>query len=247
MKMLRLREATIFVCALFAFILAGCAGVGAGKGKGVALKEDLAKERVTDLSIIKKLTGRKEYLFFSLPQFQYFLEGYIRGIVTDYEDNPIEGVVVRAIPGDEAPGGGGGKGKKIQSFESSAFDPGISDANGVYRIRFSLSVIKSRVDVQGKLLYNPGWEQQQTKLGRAYEPQSKESSFRLLYDEKLGWIAFSEGVRKAIVRPTILPQMTAPLSGASPKKSEEASGETKKEKKPKEGEEDFFKGFGIEQ
>lgn len=222
-------------------VFSGCAGFGAAGSRGVTLKEDLAKDRVADLSTMRKLVGRKEYLFFSLPEYQNFLEGYIRGVITDYEDNPIEGVVVRAVPGGES----STKGKK-QQFESSAFDPGISDPNGVYRIRFSLPLVHDHVDVEGKLLYNPGWEQQQTKLGRAYEPQMKESPFRLFYDGDWGVVSFAEGVRKLIVKPTLLPQTVAPLPGAAPTQpGDKKTEEPKKETKPKE--DDFFKGFGMEQ
>ena len=55
-----------------------------------------------------------------------------------------------------------------------------------------------KVDVRGRLLYNPGWEQQKLNLGKTYEPQQKESSFRLYYNLDTGFLAVAEGIRKII-------------------------------------------------
>jgi len=63
-----------------------------------------------------------------------------------------------------------------------SFAPGISDTMGLYKIRFSLPIVGSEVDVRGKLVYNPGWDQAKVNLGKAYEPQIKETPFRLYYN-----------------------------------------------------------------
>ena len=112
-------------------------------------------------------------------------------------DNPIQGVVVRAVASGEA---------QMEEAESrsaviagTSFDAGVSDTNGFYRVRFSLPIIDKQVDVRGHLLYNPGWEQERDNLGKAYEPQTKQSQFRLYYERGKGRIIFNEGIRKSVV------------------------------------------------
>ncbi|MBI4055449.1 MAG: pyruvate, phosphate dikinase [Elusimicrobia bacterium] len=237
---------------LLGIFSAGCALPILGrKRKAPVVEKDLylAEERVVDLTTIRKLSGRREFLFLSYPQYTQYLEGYIRGVTTDYDGNPLEGVVVRAVLEAAASGAGDkDKQKKDVLFETAVFDPGVSDSNGIYRIRFSLPLVEGRIDVRGKLFYNPGWEQQRERLGRAYEPQVQESEFRFFYDQKLGLVAFNDFVRKTIVRPSESPVQSSPLpgaappaGGASPKKKPGAQ-----EEKPAEGGEDFFKNFGLE-
>ncbi len=217
--------------------LSACSGLQLGKGRKKVVLFDYAEGRVVDVAITDRRTGATELLFVSMPKRSLFLEGYIQGIVTDYNDNPIQGVIVRALAEGEQ--------KMIESgkaaFQSSSFDAGVSDTNGIYRIRFSLPVINRKIDVRGKFLYNPGWEQEKVNLGKAYEPQTKESPFRLIFDEAQGMLVFAEGIRKAIVMPV--------LSNAPPKtqlpgvKPVEAPKEEKKPEKP--AEDDLFKSFGF--
>ncbi len=220
-----------------AVLLPGC-----GPSNKKIVTEDFAEGRVVDLSITDKLTGNRELLFFSLPRKTEFLEGYIQGIITDYQDNPIQGVVVRAVVSGEATLE---EGEGSRSFAVSSFDPGVSDTNGFYKIRFTLPILDRIVDVRGKLLYNPGWEQERETLGKAYEPQLKQSQFHLYYERKLGRITFSEGVRKSIVTPVFSshPPKAAALPGTRPAGASEASTETKPD--DKKGDEDLFKGFGF--
>ena len=208
--------------------------------------EDFAEGRVVDLSITDKLTGTTEMLLFSVSQKTQFLDGYIQGVVTDYKDNPVQGVVVRAVAsGEDAADEGEAR---PSGFATSSFDPGVSDTNGFYRIRFSLPILSKKVDVRGRLLYNPGWEQERDNLGKAYEPQTKQSQFRLFYDRKSGRIIFAEGVRKVIVAPVAgkgapktaaLPGVKAP-EDAKPTEAAPAAA-------TKGGDEDLFKGFGFGQ
>jgi len=227
--------------ALLVFI-AGCASAG----KKV-VQEDFAEGRVVDLSITEKLTGSRELLFVSLPKKTEFLDGYIQGLITDYDDNPIQGVAVRAVASGET---------QLEEAESrsavvagTSFDPGVSDTNGFYRVRFSLPIIGAQVDVRGYLLYNPGWEQERDHLGKAYEAQTKQSQFRLFYERKRGRILFNEGIRKSVVRVATSnrPAKSAPLPGA---KAEEGAGpaapaaQTPLQPGAK-GEDEIFKGFGF--
>src|SRR5579872_6900180 len=102
--------------------------------------EDFAEGRVVDLSITEKLTGNQDLIFVSLPKKTKFLEGYIQGIITDYNDNPIQGVVVRAVAAGDSQVEEGEGGLQAQNFAVSSFDPGVSDTNGFYRIRFTLPI-----------------------------------------------------------------------------------------------------------
>jgi hypothetical protein len=193
---------------------------------GGVYHENFDPERVVDLSIVRKQTGEKRFGIF--PKSMPYLEGYLRGIVVDYDDNPIQGVIVRVIAKDrDLPG----------------YDPGISDANGIYRIRFSHPMRKGRVDVQGTLSYNPGWEQQYDMTGAALEPQTKENDFRLYYDQDSGVVSMGESMPKTIVRKATgvsksykkskkgeqqkIPAPAPPPGASSPKKQD-----------------DFFGGFG---
>lgn len=227
------------ILSLAAFLgLGACSSVELGGGKRKVVMRDYAEGRVSDVGITDRLTGSRELLFVSMPKKSLFLEGYIQGQVTDFGDNPIQGVVVRAVAeGEERVEAGKG-------FKSSSFDPGVSDSNGIYRIRFSLPVINRMVDVRGKFVYNPGWEQEKANLGKAYEPQLKESPFRLIFDERRGQLVFAEGVRKLIVQPVRSDQPAkTQLPGAkAPPKAEE-----QEEEKKKSGEDDLFKSFGFGQ
>ena len=237
------------LCALFAF-LTGCAGTF--KSLKVV---DLTDTRVGDLSLTQKVTGKREFLFFSTTKTGIFLEGNIQGYITDYQGNPIEGVTVKAVPDTGRSRTGETEGDSLAGVEENvgaainlSFAPGISDTMGLFKIRFSLPLVDKEVDVKGKLLYNPGWDQAKMNLGKAYEPQMKDSPFRLYYSLKTGFLAFAEGVRKVIVQPVgegqgklkALPGAAAPQTpkpadtGAAPAGGEKA-------------EEDLFKGFDFGQ
>lgn len=222
---------------LFALALSACSSVQLGKGRQKVVLKDYAEGRVVDVAITDRLTGASEFVFVSMPKRSLFLEGYVQGQITDYDDNPVEGVIVRAIAEGESRPTEASK----SAAQSTSFDAGVSDTQGVYRIRFSLPILNRIVDVRGKFLYNPGWEQEKRDLGKAYEPQLKESPFRLVFEEKDGLLVFAEGIRKVVVKSV--------SSGAPPKQPlPAAKGQPKAEDKPKAaGEEDLFKSFGFPQ
>ncbi|MDP2864767.1 MAG: hypothetical protein Q8O90_00815 [Elusimicrobiota bacterium] len=239
---------SILLIALFAVPLAGCFG-GLKRLKVV----DYTDQRVGDLSITKKMIGKREFLFFSTNKEGVFLDGNVQGVITDYQGNPIEGVNVTVRP-DTGKSQGGGGGEEFAAEENAnssinlSFAPGISDTQGLFKIHFSLPVTDDEVDVRGKLVYNPGWDQQKMNLGKAYEPQLKESPFRLYYNLDSGFLAFAEGVRRIIVQPVgegqgrmkTLPGATAPAP-AKPAATEAAPAAAGA------AEEDLFKGFDFGQ
>jgi hypothetical protein len=223
---------------LLALVVASC-----GPSNKNVVVNDFAEGRVVDLSITEKLTGTSELLFFSLPKKTEFLEGYVQGVITDYQDNPVQGVVVRAVASGANPDQD--TEANPSGFATSSFDPGVSDTNGFYRIRFSLPILNGKVDVRGRLLYNPGWQQERDNLGKAYEPQTKQSQFRLYYGRKRGEIIFAEGVRKTIVASVEkkgVPKM-APLPGAKPPEPAKPADAKPADANGADG--DLFKGFGF--
>jgi hypothetical protein len=226
-------------------VISAALAASCGPSNKNVVVDDFAEGRVVDLSITEKLTGTTELLLFSMAQKTQFLDGYIQGVVTDYKDNPVQGVVVRAVASGENASDEGEA--RPSGFATSSFDPGVSDTNGFYRIRFSLPILSKKVDVRGRLLYNPGWEQERDNLGKAYEPQTKQSQFRLFYDRKNGRIIFAEGVRKVIVAAVAgkgAPK-SVPLPGAkAPEESKPAESGAPAAGK---GDEDLFKGFGFGQ
>jgi len=225
---------------LLALLISAC-----GPSNKNVVVEDFAEGRIVDLSITEKLTGTSEFLLFSMAKKTQFLDGYIQGVVTDYKDNPVQGVVVRAVASGESTLEEGDA--RPSGFATSSFDPGVSDTNGFYRIRFSLPILSKKVDIRGRMLYNPGWEQERDNLGKAYEPQTKQSQYRLYYDRRNGRIIFSEGVRKTVVSPVTskgapkapsLPGTEAPKPVEKAKPADDAAAG---------GADDLFKGFGFGQ
>lgn len=209
----------------------------------------------------KKVTGKREFLFFSTVRTGTFLEGSVQGVVTDYAGNPIEGVTVKVQPDT----GSAKTGEEASALDSAdivsensggsinlSFSPGVSDTMGLYKVRFSLPIMGNTVDVRGKLVYNPGWDQQMLNLGKAYEPQMKESPFRLYYSFSTGFLAFAEGVRRVIVQPVgegqgrlqSLPGAKAPASTIKPA---EPGVEKQQPAAADKTEEDLFKGFDFGQ
>ena len=242
----------ILAVVLLAAPLAGCFG-GLKRLKVV----DFTDQRVGDLSLTKKMVGKREFLFFSTTKMSVFLDGNVQGVITDYQGNPIEGVTVKVVPDTGKSAAGGGGGDEFAATEENAnssinltFSPGISDTMGLFKIHFSLPVTDDEVDVRGKLVYNPGWDQQRMNLGKAYEPQLKESPFRLYFSLDTGFLAFAEGVRKIIVQPVgegkgrmqNLPGATAP--GSAKPLPAAVDGQPAP---AGQAEEDLFKGFDFGQ
>ena len=233
--------------------LAGCFG-----GLKALKVTDFSEKRVADLALTKKVSGKRDFLFFSTTKMSVFLDGEIQGLITDYQGNPIEGVTVKIVPDSNKPGGAeGGDSYSAAAEENTAsvinfsFAPGISDSMGLYRIHFSVPLVDEAVDLRGKLVYNPGWDQQKINLGKAYEPQLKETPFRLYYNMDTGFLAFAEGIRKMTVeavgegkgRMQALPGVKAPqpvesAQPAAPGQAPAAGGKA---------EEDLFKGFDFGQ
>lgn len=240
---------------IMALLLLSAAFSGCGGMKSLKVV-DFTDQRAGDLSLTKKVTGKREFLFFSTTKMGIFLDGNIQGLITDYQGNPIEGVTVKVVPDTGKSKTGAGEGvDELSGAEENAnaainlsFAPGISDTMGLYKIHFSLPVVDNEVDVRGKLVYNPGWDQQKMNLGKAYEPQQKETPFRLYYSMNTGFLAFPEGVRKIIVQP--VGEGKGRMQGLPGSKAPEPAKPAAAEGTPAAGskaEEDLFKGFDFGQ
>lgn len=198
---------------------------------GGVYKENFDPDRVVDLIIVKKITGEKRLGMFT--KYAPYLEGYIRGVVVDYDDTPIQGVVTRVMDGNR---------------DYPGFDPGVSDADGVYKIRFSIPIKKGMVDVQGSIAYNPPWQQQIEMLGASLEPQTKLSKFRFYFNRKEGIVAIGEDAPKTIVRKSTGENKPSAARGAGSRPADSSysapPAAPKTPPKPAKKEEDFFGDFG---
>ena len=245
--------------ARISFLIATCLPLAGCFGGLKALKvNDFTEKRVADLTLTKKVSGKRDFLFFSTTKMSVFLDGDIQGIITDYQGNPIEGVTVKIVQdaGKAAEGGdsfAAAAEENTSAVINFSFSPGITDSMGLYRIHFSVPLSDDEVDLRGKLVYNPGWDQQKINLGKAYEPQQKESPFRLYYNMDTGFLAFAEGIRKMTVeavgegkgRMQALPggRAPAPVQSAQQAPAAAAAAAAPAGK----AEEDLFKGFDFGQ
>ena len=224
------RRRSRFTLAVFLLSLSAQMILCAADTRNDLVRWDFAEERVVDLTIVKKVTGQRKVLFIKAPHYTEYLEGFIRGMVVDYSDNPVEGVLVRVgDPGEE----------------NSMFDPTVTNFNGIYRIRFSIPFDNyGRVDIRNKLVYAPDWEQKRDSLGNSYEPLDRETPFHLYYDRSKKLLAFAEGLRKSFVNPVNRGDPTVDKS-APGSKAKKATGGAKSDKGGGGGGgDDFFKAFG---
>ncbi|OGS05481.1 MAG: hypothetical protein A3G41_03570 [Elusimicrobia bacterium RIFCSPLOWO2_12_FULL_59_9] len=244
----------MFTLSLVAFG-SGC-GFLWGRGVKKIAQENLTDGRLTDVIVTHRVTGKRQLLLFSKPQYTYFLEGYIQGQITDYDDNPIAGVVVEALLTEGAAAQEESGRTEVQGTSpkaapgltgSASFDSAVSDTNGIYRLRFFIPIYEGHVNVRGTLRYNPGWDQERMNLGYSYEPQNKDSSFRIFYDQDSGFLLFGEGVRKSIVHPVSKTEAAQQLpGGARPKPTPAATLKAQEQDKAKKGPAKPAEGAGEE-
>ncbi|OGS11560.1 MAG: hypothetical protein A2285_08200 [Elusimicrobia bacterium RIFOXYA12_FULL_57_11] len=237
--------------------LAGCFG-----GLKALKVTDFTEQRVTDLNLTKKVAGKRDFIFFSTTKMGVFLDGNIQGLITDYQGNPVEGVTVKVVSDSQARRGTDGgdpfaelAGENTSGAINFSFSPGLTDSMGLYKIHFSVPMTDNIVDMRGKLVYNPGWDQQKINLGKAYEPQIKETPFRLYYNMDSGFLAFAEGVRRMTVEPVgegrgrmqALPGAKAPMPVQPVGKAPVAGTPGEPAGAAGQAEEDLFKGFDFGQ
>jgi hypothetical protein len=205
-KIFYLLPFTFYLLPLFT----GCAGFPiVGKkttGKITTINENLSPDRLTDLAVVKKLAGYKRLLFVSNANYTDWIEGYLRGEIINEEGIPMGNIQVMV--------------------DGMGFENAVTDVNGVYKIRFSIPIVKGIADANAKLIIHPKWEAELEIRGISYQPTIKDAPFRIYYNGNAGGVVVvNEGKLppKIIVKKITLSQYKADTNKkeAIEKKSEE--------------------------
>jgi len=207
-----------FTFYIFNCLFTGCAGFPIiGKkttGKITTINENFNPDRLTDLGVIKKLAGYKKFLFISNANYTDWFEGFLRGEIVNEDGVPVENIQVMV--------------------DGIGFENAVTDVNGVYKIRFSVPIVKGISDANGKLIIHPKWESELEIKGTSYQPAVKDAPFRIYYNGNAGGVvALNEGKLppKIIVKKITLGQYkTETKKKEAAEKSTESS--TKKQEKP---------------
>ena len=132
--------------------------------RAYVIRENLAGSEILEPAIIRKPSEEKSLGL--LPKYDDFLEGYIAGGLADTQGKPLGGIIVRVTNdiGSELP----------------QFVQGVTDQDGVYKIRFSLPIQWDRLDFTASVApVSPIW--------KIAAPQTK---FRIYYNRKSGTLAY---------------------------------------------------------
>jgi hypothetical protein len=167
-----------------------------------AVKENLSSHQIIETQIIRRPSGEKTLGF--LPKYDRFLEGYIQGGLLAANGKAIPGVPVTVQ--DDA-------GNPLPEFQ-----PGVTDQDGRYRIRFSLPLRWGILDYEGKLSCLDGWKIIQPVNG-----------FRLYYSRSSGVLAYSSKelwvpVRNDAMDKKLAQPKPAPAPPPAPKKQSDDFG-----------------------
>lgn len=182
-KLLSKNKFLIFSFLLFTFYIlpvffTGCAGFPIfGKkstGKITTINENLSPNRLTDLAVVKKLAGYKKFLFFSSPNYTDWIEGFVKGEIINEEGIPMPDIQIMV--------------------DGIGFENAVSDVNGIYKVRFSVPIVKGIADANGKLIIHPKWETELEVKGTSYQPTLKDATFRIYYNGNAGGVvSLNEG------------------------------------------------------
>jgi len=142
---------------VFGLVLSGC-------GRFRYVKYNASLGQVTDTAVIRKPSGEKTLGM--LPKYDEFLEGYLRGGLLNEDGKTIGGVTVKV--------------QDVSGNDLANFTPGITDQEGVYKIRFSVPVRWGIVDFKGNVSCEQGW--------RIISPNTE---FRLYFSERMGVLTYS--------------------------------------------------------
>ena len=129
-----------------------------------------------------------------LPKYQDYLEGYVTGGIVDAEGHALQGATVRVT--DEAGTSGG------------SFEEGITDQDGMYKVRFSVPIRWNRVDLTGTVSVDSPWQV------TAPKPQ-----FVIRYIGKAGVLALFANPMWIPVKNTAPAAKLNPIPIAPPKKN----------------------------
>ena len=159
-------------------VISGCAGFPlVGKkttGKITTINENLNPDRLVELSVVKKLAGYKKFVFMSSANYTDWIEGFLKGEVINEDGVPMENIQVMV--------------------DGIGFENAVTDVNGVYKIRFSIPIVRGIADANGKLIIHPKWESELEIKGISYQPTIKDAPFRIYYNGNAGGVvSLNEG------------------------------------------------------
>ena len=126
------------------------------------IRENLALGQIVDPAVVRKPSDEKTMGIF--PKYLDYLEGYITGGIVEPEGRPLQGAQVKVT--DE-------NGADLPDFES-----GVTNQEGMFKVRFSLPIRWNRVDFTGAVAVEKPW------AVSAPKPQ-----FRIKYNGEAGVLA----------------------------------------------------------
>ncbi len=200
-----------------ASLCAGCASQRMLIANNPAIRYHLAQGSITDVTLVKKEVGKRRILFVPAVLREEFLEGYIIGKVMEWDGTPAVGVqvkgewlekakpVLKVKSSDEEDlleetSMEESESTVIPEVQDAIIDEVVTGESGEYRLRFSVPVIKGKVELKGRLLFNPDWKARLNKYGRSYEPWLPDTNVELYFYKRTGSLAFLEGPRRNIVQ-----------------------------------------------
>ncbi|OGS44773.1 MAG: hypothetical protein A2539_04075 [Elusimicrobia bacterium RIFOXYD2_FULL_34_15] len=163
---------------IFTLLFIGCSGfplIGSkSTGKITTINENLNPNRLSDLSVVKKLAGYKRFLFFSSANYTDWIEGYLKGEIDTEDGIPMPDIQIMV--------------------DGIGFENAVTDVNGIYKVRFSIPIVKGIADANGKLIIHPRWETELEIKGTSYQPTIKDAPFRIYYNGNAGGVvSLNEG------------------------------------------------------
>ncbi len=171
--------------------LAACVFLG-GCVHNYYIKENLSPNQVVETTIIRKPSLVKSRII--LPRYDDYLEGYISGQLFTADGKPLQGVVVKVLDKKEK--------------EYPGFTAGVSNSSGVYKVRFSQPIIWKRIDIDGVLAFDAGWQ----ALG-------KKTKFRLYFNRRSGDLVYTPEINVMVMRNQGEAKRSTPAAPPPPKKS----------------------------
>lgn len=106
------------------------------------IRHNLARDQILEPVVVRKPT--LETTLGVIPKYQDYLEGYVTGGLVEPEGRPLQGVTVHIADS----GGIGG----------ATFEDGITDDEGMYKVRFSIPIRWNRVDFTGAVSVEAPWQ-----------------------------------------------------------------------------------------
>jgi len=141
---------------LSCLILAGCSAA-------FHIRDNLAEGQILEPSITRKPS--LDRVGGVIPKYDSYLEGYITGGVVDPKGRAIQGVQVRVVD--------------VNGNEITDFKPGVTDEEGIFKVRFSVLILWNRVKFTGTYIVDSPWA-----------VNAPSSQFEIRYNGKIGTLSY---------------------------------------------------------